>query len=54
LCLDAALGHAEAHTSPLLRSSVAAEVADAAAARALGQQAAERLRDLGAGSYLPG
>jgi hydroxymethylbilane synthase len=54
LCLDAALGHAEAHTSPLLRSGVAAEVSDAAAARALGQQAAERLRDLGAGSYLPG
>jgi hydroxymethylbilane synthase len=54
LCLDAALGHAEAHTSPLLRSSVAAEVRDAAAARALGRQAAERLRDLGAGSYLPG
>ncbi len=54
LCLDAALGHAEAHASPLLRSSVAAEVADVAAARALGQQAAERLRELGAGSYLPG
>jgi len=54
LCLDAALGHAEAHTSPLLRSSVAADVGDVAAARALGQQAAERLRDLGAGSYLPG
>ncbi len=54
LCLDAALGHAEAHASPLLRSSVAAEVADVATARALGQQAAERLRELGAGSYLPG
>jgi hydroxymethylbilane synthase len=54
LCLDAALGHAEAHTSPLLRTSVAGEVTDAAAARALGQQAATRLRDLGAGSYLPG
>ena len=53
LCLDAALGHAEAHTSPLLRSSVAAEVTDVAAARALGQQAAARLRDLGAGAYLP-
>lgn len=54
LCLDAALGHAEAHRSPLLRASVAAPVADAAAARALGQQAAARLRELGAGSYLPG
>jgi hydroxymethylbilane synthase len=54
LCLDAALGHAEAHTSPLLRSSVAARVGDVATARALGQQAAARLRDLGAGSYLPG
>jgi hydroxymethylbilane synthase len=54
LCLDAALGHAEAHTSPLLRSSVAAAVIDVETARALGQQAAERLRDLGAGSYLPG
>jgi len=54
LCLDAALGHAEAHTSPLLRTSVAAEVGDVAAARGLGEQAASRLRDLGAGSYLPG
>jgi len=54
LCLDAALGHAEAHASPLLRASVAGDVTDSAAARALGQQAAARLRDLGAGSYLPG
>jgi hydroxymethylbilane synthase len=54
LCLDAALGHAEAHASPLLRAGVAADVADVEAARALGQQAASRLRDLGAGSYLPG
>ena len=54
LCLDAALGHAELHNSPLLRSSVAAGVADVAAAQALGQQAATRLRELGAGSYLPG
>ena len=54
LCLDAALGHAEAHTSPLLRASVAGDVTDAAAAQALGQQAAQRLRELGAGSYLPG
>ncbi|MGM9484764.1 hydroxymethylbilane synthase [Roseateles sp. NT4] len=54
LRLDAALGHVEAHTSPLLRATAAAPVADAAAARALGQQAAARLRELGAGSYLPG
>ena len=54
LCLDAALGHAEQHASPLLRASVADAVADVTAARALGQQAAERLRELGAGSYLPG
>ncbi len=54
LCLDAALGHAEQHTAPLLRARATAEVADAAAARALGQQAAAQLRDLGAGSYLPG
>jgi hydroxymethylbilane synthase len=54
LCLDAALGHAEAHTSPLLRTSVADDVTAVDGARALGQQAATRLRDLGAGSYLPG
>ncbi len=54
LRLDVALGHAEAHTSPLLRASVTAGVTDVAAARALGQQAAARLRELGAGSYLPG
>ncbi|HEV6966754.1 MAG TPA: hydroxymethylbilane synthase, partial [Roseateles sp.] len=54
LCLDAALGHAELHASPLLRSSVAGAVGDVAAARSLGQQAAQRLHELGAGSYLPG
>ncbi|WP_457323554.1 hydroxymethylbilane synthase [Roseateles sp. P5_E11] len=54
LCLDAALGHAEAHTSPLLRTSVAGDVMAVDAARALGQRAAARLRELGAGSYLPG
>lgn len=54
LCLDAALGHAELHTQPLLRASVAAQVTDAATAQALGQQVAQRLRELGAGSYLPG
>jgi len=54
LCLDTALGHAESHASPLLRASVAGEVDDVVAARDLGQQAAARLRELGAGSYLPG
>ena len=53
LCLNAALGHAEVHTSPLLRASVAADVTDVAAALALGRDAAERLRALGAGDYLP-
>jgi hydroxymethylbilane synthase len=53
LCLNAALGHAEVHTSPLLRASVAADVTDVAAALALGRDAAERLRALGAGEYLP-
>ena len=53
LCLNAALGHAEVHTSPLLRASVSAEVADVAAALALGREAADRLRALGAGDYLP-
>jgi len=53
LCLDAALGHAEAHASPLLRSAVAAAVTDVASARALGQQAATRLHDRVDGSYLP-
>jgi hydroxymethylbilane synthase len=54
LQLDAALGHAEVHTRPLLRTTVSAAVADAHGARALGQQAADRLRELGAGAYLPG
>ncbi|PTT92596.1 hydroxymethylbilane synthase [Pelomonas sp. HMWF004] len=53
LCLDAALGHAEEHRAPLLRTQLASPVADAAAARALGQQAAAQLREIGAGSYLP-
>ncbi|MFG6466311.1 hydroxymethylbilane synthase [Roseateles sp. BYS87W] len=53
LHLDAALGHAEWHTSPLLRAAVAGTVDTVDAARALGQQAASRLRELGAGQYLP-
>jgi hydroxymethylbilane synthase len=54
LRLDAAVGHAEIHTSPLLRASVIAKVTDVASARALGQQAAATLRELGVGAYLPG
>jgi len=54
LCLDAALGHAERHAAPLLRVAVAGEVAGVESARALGQQAAAGLRELGAGAYLPG
>ena len=54
LHLEAALGHAETHTSPLLRAQHTAAVADADAARALGQRVAGQLRALGAGAYLPG
>jgi hydroxymethylbilane synthase len=54
LRLDAALGHAEALASPLLRASASGEVTDVASARALGEQAAARLREQGAGAYLPG
>ncbi|MDO8418468.1 MAG: hydroxymethylbilane synthase [Rubrivivax sp.] len=53
LRLDAALGHAEDVTRPLLRTRLHAAVADEAAARALGEAAAARLRRAGAGSYLP-
>lgn len=54
LRLDAAVGHAEIHASPLLRASVTAEVPDVGGARALGQQVAATLRELGVGAYLPG
>ncbi len=53
LRLDAALGDPNAPQRPLLHTRVAAAVADEAAARALGQQAAAQLRAAGAGSYLP-
>lgn len=53
LRLRAALGHPERHDAPLLRSEVRGAVADAAAARALGESAAQALRDLGAAGYLP-
>ena len=52
LTLEAALGHGASPLAPLLRASVHAEVADPAAARALGERAAAALRDLGASAYL--
>ncbi len=53
LRLDAALGHAEELTRPLLRTRLHAAVTNEAAARALGEQAAAQLRQAGAGAYLP-
>lgn len=52
LHLNAALGHGQETTRPLLRVSVQASVADADAASALGEDAAARLRALGADGYL--
>lgn len=53
LRLDVALGHAEDHGQPLLKLSLTEPVADAAAARALGERAAAQLRERGAQAYLP-
>jgi hydroxymethylbilane synthase len=57
LTLDAALGDSVDVRRPLLRKRVQAvlplELASEAAARALGEQAAELLREAGAGQYLP-
>ena len=53
LVLQAALGHAEQTTLPLLRATVQGQPGDAAAATALGEQAAAALRAQGAGQYLP-
>ena len=53
LRLDAALGDAADVLRPLLRTRASAAVLDEAAARTLGEQAAARLREAGAGSYLP-
>ena len=50
--LRAVLGHATTPTSPLLRSTANADVANVAEARALGQRAAAELRKLGADAYL--
>lgn len=52
LHLQAALGDGQATTRPLLRVSVQASVVDADAAGALGEEAAARLRALGADTYL--
>ena len=52
LTLVAALGDGETPGQPLLRSRVAGQPADEAAARALGEQAATELRQAGAAGYL--
>ncbi len=53
LVLDAALGDAATPTRPLLKVRVSGNVADEAAARALGSQAVQQLHAAGAASYLP-
>jgi hydroxymethylbilane synthase len=52
LALRAAIGHPERPAEPLLRVSVQGVAADAAAASALGEAAATRLREAGAAGYL--
>ncbi|MDE2614224.1 MAG: hydroxymethylbilane synthase [Burkholderiales bacterium] len=52
LVLDAALGHATQPARALLRARVQSAAADEAAARALGELAAVRLREAGAAGYL--
>jgi hydroxymethylbilane synthase len=52
LALQAAIGHPERPAEPLLRVSVQGVAADAAAASALGETAAARLREAGAAGYL--
>ena len=52
LVLHAALGHAGDATRPLLKAHTGAAPADAAAASAMGQQVAARLREQGADAYL--
>jgi len=53
LILATALGNAELPSSPLLRAQLQAAVASEAEAEALGQQAAQALREQGAARYLP-
>ena len=50
--LNVALGHALTPLAPLLRAVVQASVADDRAAMALGDRAAQALRDMGGGAYL--
>jgi hydroxymethylbilane synthase len=52
LVLQAALGHALDSAQPLLRAQTRARAADAAAASAMGEQVAARLREQGADAYL--
>jgi hydroxymethylbilane synthase len=52
LVITAALGHGTDPRQPLLRTTCSATPADAAAATALGEQAAAALRAAGAGQYL--
>lgn len=52
LVLSAAIGHPEHTASPLLRAQVRAAAADAEQASALGELAAQRLREAGAAAYL--
>jgi len=52
LLLRAALGHADAPTMALLRAQASGRPRDAAAASALGEQAAASLREQGADGYL--
>jgi hydroxymethylbilane synthase len=54
MSISVALGNAEDPSQPLLKARLEGPVADVAAAEALGQQAAGRLRELGAARYLPG
>ena len=52
LALEVALGHALTPLAPLLRARMQAVVTDVASARALGERAAQALRDGGGNAYL--
>ena len=52
LKLDVALGHALTPLAPLLRARAQAAVTDDTGARALGERAAQALRDAGGAEYL--
>ena len=52
LCLDAALGHAQQLSQPLLRTHLRAQIGSEADADALGERAAAQLRAAGADGYL--